>query len=897
MRPTRRENFGVWRARHSAWLYLLVALFLGLGLQTAFSVNCQIEIPLRSSAAGIAEVYFDTGAGFNRKERSAVRVTPTTSAVILVFSLPDGNRIKALRFDPLNGPGSFEIGPMIIKAPDHHILRRIDVSSYRVRQQLQVQDVARGRLEARTPVGFDDPSLFVSLNPALVLPGALNKEAGGGKGNSPVPDWPVWMDVALTVLALAILVRSVLPSPRWSWMFWRKGERFFASWGLQWLDRLAERVSDEGLIVFSRSSLLVLLSAAFLFLIFCAFGLHGSSTSLWDYHVAEEAPQHGLLWGEPKQIRSDEISVFTPDIFSQLYSSPALSPVNRTVGGKQAVLFWSQPVRHFVDVPRILMWPFHIFKVDTAFSIYWNLKGLILFIGVYGLLLLVTGSRPWLSAAGTIWVYFSGYTQWWYSHCLPEDIGFAALVLLGGIYAVLSRKVWLMRIGALVLLVSLLNFALIFYPPYAIPIMWVMLAVGFGLFFEKRQLLFGSDPLKVRWLYLFGAASIVVLFLAAFFIDTRQTIEMIRDTVYPGHRFETGGSGSIRAIFSGLIDFTFQEKAIPDGLGNICEGANFYLIGILVLPMIFIPRKGSPAISLVDVCLGILILGMLWFILLGFPSWLAGASLLSTTTTGRVRVGIGLAAVILIVRHLARHSSKLRPDAGDWQVTITILGLLAVAYAAFQASSGFELQGHTLVMLGIVTAALVISAVAGLARPFLAMMLAVLLSHNFLINPVARGFSAITKKNLYRSVRALEKREPDAIWAVIGSFQLANFLKFAGVEVVNGNKFYPVESFNDALDPKHKYIKVWNRYAHIIFADDPSCQEPRYELIRGLLYRVRVSVESPALARTGVRFLLFTYPPPTAYRNAIVKSVQDGGKTFWILRRDLLPSYPDSVRQ
>ncbi|MGI8890861.1 MAG: DUF7657 domain-containing protein [Chthoniobacterales bacterium] len=711
----------------------------------------------------------------------------------------------------------------------------------------------------------------------------------------PRPTWPAWMDIGLTTLAVGMFVVSVYPRSDFSGRGWAKVRVNIIPAQLgRWLDRWASSLSDENLICFSRHSLLVLLGALFIFGGFCLFGLHGSSTSLWDYHVAAETPHHGLLWGEPKQIRSDELSVFTPDIFSQLCAKSPLTPVNPTIGGKKTALFWALPVRHFIEIPRVLMWPFHIFRVDTAFSIYWNLKGLILFVGVYSLFLLVTGSRPCLSLAGALWVYFSGYTQWWYSHCVPEDIGFAALTLLGAVYAMLARKRGLMRAGVVVFTLALVNFGLIFYPPFSISVMWVMLAIGAGIFIEKRRLLLGPDALRVRWFYLFGSIALVVVFLGAFLLDTRQTIEMIRNTVYPGRRFELGGSGSLLVILSSFVDFVFQEGAVPAGLMNVCEGANFYLVGLLLLPVIFIRRKGAIAASAIDAFLGIVVLGILWFILLGFPAWLAGASFLSATTPGRVRLGMGLATVILVMRHFARHGAKARVLAVDWHVALTALGLLGAVYVVAQSGAASDwacdFQGHTLVVLGAVTAALVVFAVAGLPVPFFAVMLAVLLSHNFLINPVGRGFSAVTSKNLYRSLRAMEKREPDARWVVMGSFQLANFIKFCGVEVVNGNKFYPVESFNDALDPQHQYINVWNRYAHIIFAEDASCLEPRYELIRGLLYRVRVSARSPALQRLGVRYLLFTYQPPAAYRPAIVKTVRDGQKTFWILRRNLLTS-------
>lgn len=868
------------------WIAVTMLLFAATPLYASGSY--EVEIPFRSSGQGTAEIFYDTGNGFTRDQCAGSVVQASNTMHVLQFQLPAGIQIRALRFDPLKGPGSFEIGPVSIKGPDGHVIRRLDLSAYRVRQQLTVVSKGPETLKAEAPASSMDPNFIIDLKPPLDFSYADGRVRENKIQASEVPgyDWPVWVDQGLTGLALLMLATAAFPLP-----FRRLRQAFHGcatSPRLRWMDRLAGRLSDEEVIVFDRVSLLVLCAAAGIFVLFCIFQLHGSATSIWDFHVAQEAPHSGLLWGHPKAIRSDEITVFTPDMFSQVNSKAALSSVNRTVGGLQSVLFWGFPVNHFIEIPRFYLWPFHLLNTGPAFSVYWNLKGLILFVGSYLLLLVLTGSRPWLSTAGALWIDFSGYTQWWFSHCLPEAIGFAALTLVGALYLVLSRKRALLYAGAIVLTVSLLNFVLIFYPAFSVPLMWVMLCTGLGVFIEKRRVIFGPDPLKIRWVLLTIVIVVCGTTLAALVIDTRQTIEMILSTVYPGRRFITGGTDTLLMFFTSFIDPVFTETHIPKIISNICEGANFYQIGLLLLPVIFIPRGSRPRFDAVDALLAICALMMVAFVLVGFPHWVARVTLLSSTTTGRIRVGIGLAAVFLLMRHFSRMKPEEGVASADWQVGLALVALLAVGFVVFQLVSGYDLPIRAILMLLAVNAALVLFAVAGQSARFFVVMLPFLLAHNFLINPVATGFKAVTNKNLYREVCKVRKSDPEGKWICFGSFQIANFLKFCGVEVINGNKFFPVFDYNNALDPQHHFINTWNRYAHIAFVDDPKCLQARYELVRGLLYRVHVAASAPAFKSMGVRYMLLTYPPPPAYLPAVLESVRDGDKTYWILRRDRL---------
>jgi hypothetical protein len=740
---------------------------------------------------------------------------------------------------------------------------------------LRVVSHSSSALAVEAPPGSGVPIVLIALTHSLVLEGK---------------NWPPWTDWFLIGLSIFVTLIVIVLKPK------KPDHTLAASLPGEdptkplWIDRLAQKLSDPQLIIFDRFSVLVLVLAAVIFVVFVLLGWHGSSTARWDLTIAGENPSRGLIWGEPKAVRSDELRVFTPDIFSQVFSKSDFAVRNLVIGGEKTVLFWSWPVKHLIEIPRFYLWPFHVLSIDRAFSAYWNLKGLILFTGVYLLLLLLTGSRSLLAAGGAVWIYFSSIVQWWYSHCLPECIGFACLALLAGLYLVLTRKRALLFLAAPLFVVSLLDFILIFYPAYGVPVMWAMVSVGIGILIEKHRLLLGPDPLKIRWVVLAGCITVCGMILGGFLSDTRKTVEMILATVYPGHRFYTGGTGTLMTLFLSFLDPVFTESHIPQIISNVCEGSGIYLGGLLVLPMIFFAPSGGPRYSAVDITLAVAAIGMSVFILVGFPHFLAGVTLLSITALNRVKAGLGLCAAFLLIRHFARHESPLqRLKAVHWYVALPIAALLAVLFAQFLRTTGYVMPMRTCLMLTIVNVVLVLFMVAGRSLPFFVVFLPFLLVHNFLINPIGKGFKPITEKNLYRDVRQVYLSDPAAKWVVFGSSAIADFVKFTGADVINGNKFYPVFPYNNILDPTHRFIDIWNNYAHVMFAEDPLCEQAIYKRLAPGSYLVRIAACSPSLDQIGVRYCLLTYPPPARYQPAVLKRVQDGNKSYWILRRDLMP--------
>ena len=65
-------------------------------------------VEMRSDAEAVAQLFYDVGKGLNEGSSATQSVGGSDTYSTLRFRLPN-DPIRALRFDPLNGPGNFSI--------------------------------------------------------------------------------------------------------------------------------------------------------------------------------------------------------------------------------------------------------------------------------------------------------------------------------------------------------------------------------------------------------------------------------------------------------------------------------------------------------------------------------------------------------------------------------------------------------------------------------------------------------------------------------------------------------------------------------------------------------------------------------------------------------------------
>ena len=688
---------------------------------------------------------------------------------------------------------------------------------------------------------------------------------------------------------------------------------FWKNW-----EKLWEYLSDPELIVFGRKVRRLLVFSLILFSVLVCFRINYSSIGQWkDAAPGKGDKDESLLLGTPRGIRSDEWCVVTPFMLAQANHSPSFPAENENLGSGKVPLLMSLPVKHFSTVFRPQNWGFFLFGFERGYSFYWNMKVFGLLLSFFLLLMLLTRNRFWLSLFGSLWLFFSSFMQWWFSAppMPPEMIASASLAFLGIVYLFFSSKRKLVPLGALVLLFASVNFALFFYPPFQIPLgyLFAFLFIGYlAKNFRKENL---RKFLKLKIIFLILFVAVFSLVIGKFYLDARETIQIVRSTSYPGVRVLTGGEMSVAKMFSGFFFMFMGEKNYPAFLGvveNICETSSFVLFFPLLLVLLiwnwlrvcpespysaansenrlqifqnsskyfryfssffkifarflkFSRRKRNFGQTLkktdfVQLSLGLYAIFISSWMLFGFPKAVAKVTFLNLVSASRSLIGLGAASIIWTVAYLGAKNDENR-DAGKSFFHFANLALFAI-FLGLMVWYGFALRKATdnffaawqVWVVGLWVATLALLTLRKKTVWFFALLIPLLLFANAGVNPVVAGLNSIRGKDIYKFAREKKKENPDARWIFFGKLPVDNILEAAGVNIINGTKYSPDLPLMEKLDPEKKFVSVYNRYAYVKFYSSSDKETISFNLEKTDKYSVSADPCSRAIKDIGVDF-------------------------------------------
>ncbi len=164
-----------WTRAHRSRLTLVVgAACLIAALASATAVTTLraplgfASLDLRSSVDSTAEIYVDSGAGFNptERERAAVRRRDDWHRIDVPLRQ---NGVRALRLDLLAGPGVVEVESITLSSlapPAEHPSPLDEVTAL---HEVDLRRDAAGRLVFEAPPGARDPQAVLSLDPPLTF--------------------------------------------------------------------------------------------------------------------------------------------------------------------------------------------------------------------------------------------------------------------------------------------------------------------------------------------------------------------------------------------------------------------------------------------------------------------------------------------------------------------------------------------------------------------------------------------------------------------------------------------------------------------------------------------------------------------------------------------------------
>jgi hypothetical protein len=829
----------------------------------------KMTVEMSSTVASTAQLFFDTGAGYNEGESRVAKVSPGGFEA-LTFDLPHVD-IVHLRFDPLMQEGRVVIRNVVLSHDDHELM------SIPAADILPLNQIAN-RIQGGDEVGFlttpaaNDPGVTFVLKQPLSLKSFARREQGR---------LLLTGEIVFLVFAVPILIfrrslsRLVVPPIKWL-----NGH----------FNVIAEQISTPDFMRFD--------AAAIWFYAFCLLCFFGAVAADLNSSSIDEFPTgygHGarqkLLLGTAQPIRSDEWAYLTPAILNQVERHDRLATEHTSLGGHSVGLMGDIPTRHFSTVFRPQFWSFFVLPEDYAFSAYWQFKALLLVGGLFTWLLLITRSTFW-SAAGALWYFFSPFTQWTYSwgSALPEMTGLICLAMVFACYLTVGRNRLALALCALAFAGCSIDFALCAYVPHLVPLFWLAVFFFVAWSIANRQTIFVREAAWVRIAAAGTALALIAAVGTGVYLDLREAIAGIANTTFPGKRVNGGATLPRWELLSNFFAWWENDKHLPPVLNNICEGSGFLWLAPFTLLCVR-RMKLSRVQKLLVVALWACALFLLAWILIPFPVSAGTLFGLDRTYGPRCLPPIGLANIALVCLCMA--SLKTQREAGLHEISgsgyfLGTLGAVLFFYLLLRTTNAHMdsyFSKTAVIGSAVVAAAFVTLLVTGRKR-LLALSLVVSQALMFgTVNPLERGIGVFMDSTMRSFIKANPNLLDDKWIVFSGSIVGSGYLAAEGCDVYTGERYVPdVDHF--ALFASRKLdVETFNRLGFLVAIPQAAELPTRFEMNGSAVVSWYVAPDDPLLRQIGIRYEAFDgQPPPPELAAKLIPLSDKAVDGFWLYR-------------
>lgn len=580
--------------------------------------------------------------------------------------------------------------------------------------------------------------------------------------------------------------------------------------------------------------------AAILLVVLVLLKISGSSLALWGNSFGEEV-FNGTLFGMPRWIRADEWKVFTPFSFSQVVTgNPAISDVIRG-GGTDVTMVYAQPSWSFATLFRPFLWGYLFLGTEHGLSFFWCARAILIVLVTFDFMLLITNGSRRLAAYAAILVGFAPMVEWWFAVNGTADLFIYGQGLVLTLHHLLrTRSRWQRWALALALAWLLGCYALIIYPAWQVPFVYVFGALGvwdMWIWAHEEDV----DPKR-------EAPSIIAALALAVIIagvsvgfclySARDALMAESNTVYPGTRFFTGG---VLQVYLPYTTIPLLSPLWPDLFpGNACESSTFaslFPVGIVLSVITCVRMRLQKHKADLCILLSVAVYAIfLWYGLLGFPSSLAKVTLLSNTHPGRLLLPMGYLDVVLLVRSLALANTCRKPSLDSGEQSAPRLGLVIGSVVVGLVTLGCTIVAGTFVPEVMEPAG--VRAVALLVASYILMLTPVLLPSpcfertaldrgawlvtsalvvfvaGMCVNPLQRGADALLGSETLHKLQEHAQSDPDALWVTDDSI-MGQACISAGIPTITSVNVYPDLDRWHMIDPERAYEDYYNRYEHI----------------------------------------------------------------------------------
>ncbi len=569
------------------------------------------------------------------------------------------------------------------------------------------------------------------------------------------------------------------------------------------------------------------LLALTIFLMCVLFEIHGSSFGMWDEILGGKP--HQTLLGVVRSIRSDEWNVLTPLALSQYFSNFAyFSPIPRASLTDMFAVYGT-PVWNILIIFRPFQIGYLFLSQAKGLSFFWMGRLIALLLVSFEMGMLITGKDKILSLSYALLLTFSPVLQWWFAvNYIAEIFIFGQLAVLAICHYANTRDYRKRFIFSILFAFSVCGYAFALYPAWQIPCGYVFLFLAIWLILDHHEDFFNSkkDLILIALSFLLIAAGI-----GYFLTQSIDTIEIVRNTVYPGTRQNFGGwllDGMRKLcdyIVSPLLPLNYDITLIPDNI-NLCEAARIY--DFFPVPLIlyfiinFIEKKHDKLLNLLfvlQVFLGI-------FFVFGFPPFLSKITLLSQATDTRMVLAFNLMNLLMLFRSIAlfnetsnKYLSRIRDNNLILILISVLISLLVFLSSNFTRFEFFTLKFFlclSVFLIGLLSISIFLIFKSGDGKYknyFLIACIFIALMSGALVNPIESGISYYDKEASQFAADIVQD-DPNATWIMINPIKGNSFLP-VGARTINSINTYPDLDRWHKFDKNNQSFDDYNRYAHI----------------------------------------------------------------------------------
>lgn len=620
--------------------------------------------------------------------------------------------------------------------------------------------------------------------------------------------------------------------------------------------------------IFLKKNLFFVYFLFILILLFTVLKINGSSVSLYYNVLNDHSKDRSLLFGNLQTIRGDEWIISTPLTISQINNK--FNCFNKNViWGQNFCFSYNIPSLHWSTFFKPYNWSYFIMPVEQAFAFRWWFRAALMIISIYLFLLEFTKKRYFISIVIPLVFFFTPFIQWQYDGTYAlESITFTFLIAYFFIKILHYKKKTGLIIYTFFLIYSLVSFALMLYPPFALPLGLLLIFFLAGYILENR-FLFSKKKLKTYFLACIVAIFIAGLILAIYYFSFKEIITTMANTSFPGERrIVNNGEFSVSRLLSGFFNIQLTgnlQISNPVFNENRSEVSNFFMFYPFLLPVIlyqfFLNVLEEKKINFILLFLVLYLVISTARVLFGLPSYLSKALLFDFVPINRMIIGIGTANFILLVYFLNNIKVNFSKEYKTFAYFLSAFVFLLYCYFGLELGLKYPYFVNSLIntfFVSLVTSLLIFFLLCRKQKIFLSLLLLYSIISTYNINPIYKGFTdPLINTNLAKEVKAIKNLDKNNDrWVVYDSFPLSNYLIANGINSVNGSQIYPENNIWKEFDPKGVYYPVYNRYALISFSDNMD-NRIEFQSPQPFLFKVKINPCNDVLKKLKVNYFIF----------------------------------------